>query len=107
MAIQVDRKRKPRRLTKTLLQSHALADSTKIYYEAGFRQVNKELDDIVSGATEGGTEKILDAFKEMEKEINMPWVSQGRKRRQHAPAHWNQQFIKFLSRKKLLCNRIK
>lgn len=101
--IHSDKVSRPRRLTKTLLQSRALAETANLYYKAALREVNTKLD----GAIAGSTAEVEDAINTMQKELKSPWESQASKRRRHSPPHWNDRFLKLLARKKLLYDRMK
>lgn len=105
--LHVDRRNRPRRITKTLLQSHSKEETANIYYEVGLRQVESHLDQV--GQAEGISDQddIKEVFKEMEQTIKLPWANQANKRRRHTPAHRNHRFLKLLARKKLLYDRKK
>lgn len=105
--VKIDRIHKPRRIAKTLLQSHALTNTVGMYYDVALRQINSTFDEILEGTGVEDTDKVTSNFESMEAEIKRPWINQANKRRRNAPAHWNQKFIKLLARKKLHYERMR
>lgn len=102
--IAVERVKRPRRITKTLLQSKNLAETASIFYAGALRKTETQLD-MICDTEEAGTQAAEAAFKLMEHTIKGPWLTKANKRRRYTPPHWNQKFLKLLTRKKLLYKR--
>lgn len=82
-----DSANRPRRITKTLLQSNNLVETAKLYYDVEIKQTNTQLEDISSGGRDMNAQEVDETFIEMERLIKLPWFNQANKRRKHTPAH--------------------
>lgn len=98
--MKVARVNKPWRITKTLLQSHTLAETAELYYDVAPRQIYEELEKVE--IEEGGRENqsVVATFEEMERGIKLPWVIQANRRRLQAPSHWNRKVHEVISKEK-------
>lgn len=105
--MQVEKVPKPRRITKTLLQSNTLTEAAKRYYEVGLRDINQQLETVGLESELKTDEEIQTVYEAMERGIKLPWATQANKCRRHTPAHRNTKFIKQLKRKKLLYDRMR
>lgn len=98
---------RPRRITKTILQSLTLKETASLYYTAALNDVDVELEASANEVVELSHQKFHKAYDNMTIEIKAPWLTRANKRRSHSPPHWNKKFLEILARKKLLYQQMR
>lgn len=87
VGMKVKQMNKPRKITKTFLQSHKLKEVANLYYKIALNRVEETFDRIAEQGEETMQEDATAAFDLMDAEIKKPWMDQANKRKRHTPPH--------------------